>query len=134
MPSVFMNRSSWCMTWRATSSTRSLISSGRTGWRPRSRIRDSTWLAAPSSDGSTAAMSARAGAGSSWRHHTPSECSTPSAPARESSMALWGLTTPSEGAATIGESNRRASICQEVSTSSGVLVRRLGWIDRSASR
>ena len=41
-------------------------------------------------------------------------------------MAVAGLTTPSMAAAISGSSKRKASISQEMSTSSGSRVRRLG--------
>ena len=48
-------------------------------------------------------------------------------------MAVAGLTTPSIAAANSGSSNLKASISQEMSTSSGSRVRRLGTIAMSSN-
>ena len=48
-------------------------------------------------------------------------------------MAVAGLTTPSIADAMSGSSNRKASISQEMSTSSGSRVRRLGTIAMSSN-
>ena len=48
-------------------------------------------------------------------------------------MAVAGLVTPSMAAAISGSSNRKASISQERSTSSGSRVRRLGTMAMSSS-
>ena len=47
-------------------------------------------------------------------------------------MAVLGLTTPSMAAAMSGRSKRKASISQEMSTSSGSRVRRLGTMAMSS--
>ena len=47
-------------------------------------------------------------------------------------MAVAGLTTPSMAAPISGSSKRKASISQEISTSSGSLVRRLGTMAMSS--
>ena len=47
-------------------------------------------------------------------------------------IAVAGLTTASEGLVTSGISNRKASICQAVETSSTSRVRRDGTIDTSS--
>ncbi len=48
-------------------------------------------------------------------------------------MAVAGLTTPSMAAPITGSSKRKASISQEMSTSSGSRVRRLGTIAMSSN-
>jgi hypothetical protein len=47
-------------------------------------------------------------------------------------MAVSGLTTASDGLVTSGMSNRKASICHAVETSSTSRVRRDGTIDTSS--
>ena len=48
-------------------------------------------------------------------------------------MAVAGLVTPSMAAASSGSSKRKASISQEMSTSSGSRVRRLGTMAMSSN-
>jgi hypothetical protein len=47
-------------------------------------------------------------------------------------MAVAGLTTASDGLVTSGMSNRKASICQAVETSSTSRVRRDGTMETSS--
>src|SRR5712691_11586779 len=72
------------------------------------------------------AISSRIGSGSSYRVCTPSRLSTANPPSLPISTAVAGDTTPSIADAISGRSNVHASISQEMSTSSGSLVRREG--------
>ena len=58
----------------------------------------------------------------------PSKFKTANPPAFPISIAVCGETTESIGAAKNGKSNLYASICQEIETSCGSRVRRLGTI------
>ena len=78
------------------------------------------------------AISSKAGSGSSYRVWRPSRFSTARPPRRPISMAVAGETTPSMAEAISGSSNVQASISQEMSTSSGSLVRRDGTMATSS--
>jgi hypothetical protein len=58
--------------------------------------------------------------------------STPRPPSSPTATAVAGLTTASEALVISGMSNRKASICQCVETSSTSRVRRDGTIDTSS--